>query len=251
MPTALETRAALSLVTGAAVEASLDLYHRLNGSPEQVRADLLDTVPALIDQYGTASATLGADAYDDAREQVGLGAYSTQLIIADRTETIRNAIAWAAHPLFDGVGSVESRLTGVVQPEVARPFRDTVIGNRRTDPDCVGWQRIAKGDACRFCLMLAGRGSVYKEATVNFAAHPHCDCTVQPVFYKREFIPGDGQGNRYYGSQGQSGRFVLRQTHVGPEATSMQYMASARARTPEQRAALRAYLEKHFPDSPD
>lgn len=236
MPTAIESRQSLVLVTDAAVQASLALLDRLSGSPDEVRANLLEGVPSLISMYGDASASLAADFYDETRENAGLTGYSAQLIVPDRTETIRNAIAWAAQPLFDGLGAAQSRLAEVVQPEVARPYRETIIGNRRQDPDATGWQRVAKGDACKFCLMLAGRGSVYKEATANFAAHPHCDCTVQPVFYRKVSHPTLGT--------------ALQKYDVGPEATPLQYMASARNRTPQQKAILRNYLNAHYPDSP-
>ena len=44
----------------------------------------------------------------------------------------------------------------------------------------VGWHRETRPGACDFCRMLAGRGGVYKESTVRFAAHDDCGCVAVP-----------------------------------------------------------------------
>lgn len=214
MPTPGEYRAALVLVTGAAVEASTRYLGSLTGSPEARRSELLAAVPEVIAYYSDGSSALAADAYDDARERAGAaGAYMAEPVILDRGRKIGNAIAWAAEPLLTGEGDTAGRLAEVVQLETARPYRDTITTNRFRDPAAVGWQRVTSG-GCKFCQMLAGRGAVYREATARFASHPNCHCTAQPVF--------DGQG--------------------GDEASAMQYVASQRRRSPAQKQALRDYL---------
>jgi hypothetical protein len=67
--------------------------------------------------------------------------------------------------------------------------------------------------------MLADRGAVYKESTARFASHPNCFCSAQPVFGEND---------------------------TGEEASVIQYIASRRSRTPEQRAVLRDYLAANF-----
>lgn len=215
MPTADESRAALELVTDKAVDTSLTVASRSGGSPTQQRAALLETVPEVIGYYTDGSAALAADFYDDTRAAAGArGAFTADLIINDRVVKIRRGIAWASEPLFEDLGvTVEQRLAEVVQLEVARPYRDTILGNRQRDPAAVGWRRILH-DGCPFCRMLADRGAVYKESTARFAAHPNCNCGAQPVF------EGD----------------------PAPEASVMQYVASRRSKTPKQRAELREYL---------
>ena len=52
--------------------------------------------------------------------------------------------------------------------------RDTVTHAVRTDKLARGWERVIEPGACGFCAMLAGRGAVYKESTVDFRAHDHC-----------------------------------------------------------------------------
>lgn len=60
--------------------------------------------------------------------------------------------------------------------------RDTITATVAADPDAAGYQRVTSGSACDFCSMLAGRGAVYSDSTVNFAAHDGCSCSSQPVY---------------------------------------------------------------------
>jgi hypothetical protein len=223
MPTARESQAALKLVTGAAVATADRVLTSLSGSPQAQRAVLLETIPEVIAYYADGSAALGADFYDDQRELAGVTSsrFTAEPIVLDRTVKTRRAIAWASEPLFAPMTVTTSqRLSGVVQNEVARPYRDTITVNSGKDPASVGWRRVTN-QCCGFCKMLAARGAVFRQSTARFASHPHCDCTAEPVF--------EGQA-------------------IGPEADVMQYTASKRSRTPAQKADLRAYLSTYFPD---
>lgn len=221
MVTARESRAALELVTGEAVATATGLLGALPGSPEVRRAALLDGVPEVVGYFSEGSAALAADFYEEERELAGgKRLFVPELVLVDRTVKIRRAVAWAADPLFEGDELLAaSRLGEVVQLETARPYRDTILGNRRRDPEAVGWRRISSGSGCKLCRMLADRGAVYKRDTANFAAHPACHCTAQPVFVGSE---------------------------PGPEASVMQYTASRRSKTPDQKAALRDYLAANY-----
>ena len=222
MVTALESKAALSLVTAASLSAVTSILENAQGSPEAQRALLLDSVPEVIGYYSAGSAALAADFYDDERErQAAPKRFMAEPIIADRAVKIREYVAWAADPLFGGdLSTAIGRLTDVTQLETARPYRDTILTNRRRDPSAVGWQRLARAGGCRFCRMLADKGAVYRKDTARFAAHGHCQCTAQPVFSSNDF---------------------------GEEASAMQYLASKRNRTPAQKSQLREYLNLHYP----
>lgn len=216
MPTPRESRAALQRVTAASVAAAAQVAADANGSAVEVRATLLEAVPAVLAYYTDGSSALAADFYDDERERAGArGRFIAEPVIIDRAEKIRRAIAWATEPLFSDVGqTVGERLAPVVQLETARPYRDTITENRRRDPEAVGWARVTAG-GCKFCRMLASRGAVYKEATARFASHPNCHCTAQPVF---------------------------RGEQIGPEADVLQYEASKRRMSDAARKRLRDYL---------
>jgi hypothetical protein len=60
--------------------------------------------------------------------------------------------------------------------------RQTITNVATQDKAAEGWERVIEPGACSFCAMLAGRGGVYKESTVDFRAHDHCHCVARPVF---------------------------------------------------------------------
>lgn len=228
MPSPAESRAALEVVTVEAAATVVDLVPRLTGTGEQQRLQLLDTVPAAINYFATGTAALAADFYDEQRALADVTApFVSELVLVDDTVRIRRAIAWAAEPLVQGVDDAEaivsSRLAEIVQLDVPRPYRDTILGNRRRDPEAVGYERVVSANACKFCLFMAGRGAIYKKDTAYFAAHANCTCSAAPVFRGGE---------------------------TGPEATVLQYVGTRRRRTPAQRAALRDVLNSQFPDAP-
>jgi hypothetical protein len=198
------------------------LLPSLSGSPESMRGDLLDLTPSLITAYTDGSSALAADWYDDLREEVRPPRlYLAEPVIPDRAEKIGRMVAWASEPLFAPEPDVEQvalRLLPQVQKEIARPFRDTMVTNRRRDPSAIGWRRISSGTGCKFCRLLSDKGAIYKESTARFAAHAHCHCTAAPVF--------EGQD--------------------GPEASVMQYVASQRRRSAKDRARLREYLDANY-----
>lgn len=222
MPTSLQSRAILQRLTETAVAESLAVFDRFSGPPEVVRAALLESVPAEIAYFSDGSAALAADTYEEERELAKVASRFAALpVVLDRTVKVRRAIAWVAEPLFLVEPNrllVGSRLAEVIQFEVARPNRDTTLENRRRDPAAAGWRRIARGGACKFCLMLAARGAVYRQASVTFAAHPACHCVAQPVFSTDDTV----------------------------EASVVQYTASKRNQTPAQKANLKQYLADNF-----
>lgn len=218
MPTADESQQALRLITTRAVEDATAVAVSATGTPEARRLIMLNEIPGLISYYADGSAALAADTFDDERERVGApGTYLSAVVVNDRTVKIRRAIAWAADPFFGAEGDVAARVGEVVQPEVARPYRDTILENSRRDPESIGWSRVA-GDGCPFCRMAAAKGAVYKRDTANFAAHPNCDCTAVQVY---------------------------RDGRRGPEASALQYIGAKRRRTAAEKARLRAYLDDY------
>jgi hypothetical protein len=66
--------------------------------------------------------------------------------------------------------------------------RDTVTGATAVDPFAEGWERVIQPGSCGFCAMLAGRGAVYKESTVDFRAHDSCHCVARAVFKGQESV---------------------------------------------------------------
>lgn len=225
MPTEAEARASLALVTG---QAAAELTSELQGVPaDAARGAVLELVPLLVPDYFDAAGALAVDHYDDWRELAApREPYSARVIGGPATDWIERELAKWSHPDpgdFDAaVAQLLNEANALVEKEVARAYRDTIIGNSNGDEAALGWSRIARPGACRMCVMLAGKGAVYRsERTAHFATHKRCHCAARPAF----------KGG----------------TH-GPEANVMQYVASSKRRTKGQQKALRDYLNTNYPD---
>ena len=213
-------RAQLAVVSAAAAADLVDV------SAGARTTDAITSALALIvPSYYDAAGSLAVAWYDELRDESNPSSVYTPTIIGDpATDWIEREAQKFATSLEGDLETELQRLTDelarLTAKEVSRGFRDTVTGNARQDEDAIGWSRIARPGACRFCRMLADKGAVYRsESTAIFGAHINCNCATRP-----EFEGGDH----------------------GPEADVWQYLASAKRRTPEQQYALKAYLHKNY-----
>lgn len=76
----------------------------------------------------------------------------------------------------------DGRAAGEAMRHALSGGRDTISQSAGADPRALGWARAASGRACAFCAMLASRGPVYSEGSVDFEAHSHCSCSSEPVY---------------------------------------------------------------------
>lgn len=166
------------------------------------------TVP-IIQSNRQASARLAANYYRAFRT-VTLGAaagtFTPALAAAAPLDKITGALvvtgpATVKRALTRGVPI--SQAEALAQTESARAAmyhslqggRETIVESVAADPEAVGYARAASGDACAFCAMLASRGPVYSEGTVDFEAHPGCHCEPEPQFSRNDPWPA---GSRDY-----------------------------------------------------
>lgn len=155
------------------------LWQQVSDAAE-AQVALRDVLPGLIDTYGVAASAVAADWYDDARAKAGVKGRFTA-IPADIADAGAQAlIGWAAADAND-FGSFQALILGGTQRRIANFSRGTIAGSSVADPQATGWQRVGSGE-CAFCAMLIGRGSVYSEASADFASHDHCRCSATPVF---------------------------------------------------------------------
>lgn len=81
----------------------------------------------------------------------------------------------------------------LVSRHVKTAARRQVVGLSLVDRDVQGWARTSGGTtSCSFCLMLIGRGPVYRsrESAGDMKKfHNRCDCVIVPVFDRGSF-PG-------------------------------------------------------------
>jgi len=163
-------------------ERDLSALWREVRTAAEARVALHDILPALIDTYGAAAATLAANWFDDLREKVGV-AGSFYAIPADIPDSgAHSLVGWATSEASD-LNSLQALILGGMQRRIANFSRQTVMGSSIADPKAKGWQRVGVGE-CKtgFCDMLIARGAVFSEATADFAAHDHCKCSAVPAF---------------------------------------------------------------------
>lgn len=152
---------------------------------EVIRFALLTSLPDLVSIYGSAAATLAADAYDEMRDDAEItGRYlasPTTLPDTGRTDSLAR---WAIQPLYqpdpDKLKMIE-RASGGLQRTLGNASRYTIAHSAVDDPKADGWQRIGRG-GCGFCAMLIARGAVYSKRSADFASHDHCNCSAAPAF---------------------------------------------------------------------
>jgi len=165
--------------------ADLDIIWRGITTADEARDALLTLLPELGDLYGTAAASLAADWYDEMREASEVPGRFRAITIEpalDRTDALAR---WAVGPLFAAVPdftTAKSKAAGGFQRLVADADRGTVLRSANEDPRARGWSRRTSGKSCDFCVLLANRGFVYRESTVDFRSHDDCDCLATPEF---------------------------------------------------------------------
>jgi hypothetical protein len=166
--------------------------------------DWIAAVRSLVDQYGAASSSLAAAAYEEQREAAGIRSrYSAESASAPPDEQVEASLRWAVADLWEGgdLEMAQSKAEGATQKLVLDQGRETLRQAVRQDRDAVAYARAAALGACSFCKLMASRGAVYKtagtagrEADERFSGdasvvkfHDNCHCTIIPVFRGQRF----------------------------------------------------------------
>jgi len=138
----------------------------LEGSgPDRVRDTLLEVMPELMVPYITASGELSAVWYEDLREAAVGGSFTAVTAGDVAPERVDALVRWGVKPLYGQSDStVLSLLGGGLQRIIAGADRSTIAANAQKDVVSTSWARVARPGACKWCLMLAGRGDVYRSA---------------------------------------------------------------------------------------
>lgn len=194
-------------------ERDLAELWRLVADGASAEVALRDLLPAIITTYGQAGAALAADWYDDLRDKVGASRRFSATPVEAHDRGAHALIGWALTEATDDA-SLQQLILGGTQRRIVDHIRYTIAESAVADPAADGWQRIADGNACAFCSMIASRGTVFSEATADFASHDGCGCSAVPAWTGRP-VP------------------------VKP------YTPSSRNITDADRARVRAYLREH------
>lgn len=95
--------------------------------------------------------------------------------------SVKNAMSRGI-PLVRAMSVAEAASAASAMRHAMDGGRDTILATTQADERARGWERVASGNACAFCQMLAGRGAVYGEASADFESHDGCGCTAEPVY---------------------------------------------------------------------
>lgn len=153
-----------------------------NAQPEDAARALEAYLPSLVRQYGESAASVAADWYDETRASEGVpGRFRAVMADSPYLDASEGLARRAAGAFFTPTADdALTTLLPTVGKYVLGASRATIQASVNADPRASGWQRVVRSGGCRFCQMLAGRGDVYKESTVHFAAHGHCNCAAVP-----------------------------------------------------------------------
>lgn len=168
-------------------ENDLRVLMRQASTADETRDALMDSLPRMVEVYGSAAATLAADWYDERRDELGVRGRFVAIpaaLVAD-SGRFESLARWSVSPLYGPVpdpAAAFNKALGGTQRLIADADRETVIGSVRNDPQGTGWARHTDGNACEFCRMIAGRGAVYSATTADFASHDACGCIAVPEY---------------------------------------------------------------------
>lgn len=168
-------------------------------SPIEARNILVNELPELVRAYGEVGGQYSADWYNQVRfEANARGNYRAAVAGVPNDDQIQATARWAVKGLF--VDEVESFLRDLAYGStrlVQQPTRSTIVESAFADPASGAFVRVARTDACPFCLMLASRGAVFASRAsattvgtgrirgsrqVGESYHTNCKCRAEPVF---------------------------------------------------------------------
>ncbi|QDP43633.1 minor capsid protein [Gordonia phage PhorbesPhlower] len=146
-----------------------------------VRDGLFDVMPALVGDYGDASAAVSAEWYDEHRADLNVDGRYSASIPANPDLGAEALAGWGSQLAVENWDSALALISGGLVKRMLTASRQTLTTAAVEDPQARGWQRSGRGQ-CGFCRMLISRGAVYTRATVNFGAHDNCRCVAVPAF---------------------------------------------------------------------
>lgn len=186
-------------------------------SPIEARDVLLDEFPALVRSYAEVGGTYSADWYDEVRSEAqASGQYRATVSGIPNDEQAQATARWAVGQLFAEQAEAFLRdLSYGATRLVQQPTRSTIIDSAFADPASGAFVRVARADACSFCLMLASRGAVYASQATAGARdryHTNCQCRAEPVFSPADVPTFNRELSREWGevTAGLSGKDALR-----------------------------------------
>jgi hypothetical protein len=161
-------------------DRDLSRLWRLVADGANAEVALRDLLPSIVREYGQMGAATAAIWYDEQRAKAGVKGRFRAFPMKPSDRGADSLVGWALSKAQDDA-SLKTLIAGGTQRRIADHVRGTIMGSSVADPGAHGWQRVTAG-GCSFCVMLESRGSVYSEASADFASHDHCNCSAVPAF---------------------------------------------------------------------
>jgi len=178
-------RRLLDQVTTLAIAQTVQITNLLRDRPiPELAYQLRRTMPAISDTYATASAVIGAKAYNESRQAARPPSeFVAEPKKADTSQAMQAAIGFGIAQLTRGkpYETFQSSLAGSVQRLVLEGDRETVELNIVLDPDGTRYERVPSPGACAFCMTMAAVAAVQRDDYFE-GYHNFCRCTVNPIF---------------------------------------------------------------------
>ena len=203
-------RAAEAETVDMASQFIRDLVDMLDWStPEAARENLIDVVPAWVQEFGDVASSVAADWYEDTRP-AALGSYSARTVGAASEDQIRASLRALLGDTADAEAAITA-ITGGIQRLIQYSGRATIARNVSLDPAEVRFARVPSGvKTCAWCEMLASRGFVYytrEAAGALMQYHDGCDCVLTASWdAENAYIAGydpDAMYERYLAARGE------------------------------------------------
>lgn len=172
-------------------------------SSERITAVLTDAVPDIIHKYGSSSAAVAADWFE---ELMGSQAVVPDLYSPD---AYRASTRWALSPLYRENRNPREAFNHLVSASTRhmKSYGRSVLDYSVTRTPNAYYARVPTGPTtCEFCLVLASRGPVYTSRTearyrASDGARYHSDCDCMPVPMRGKWVHalGTPRGLRWEG----------------------------------------------------
>lgn len=161
-----------------------------------VREAIIARMEFYLGPYTDMAAVVAAEFYDGVRE-VSVGERIDALADSGREPiATEKAVRGIMQDIVEGKAAevVIRKLVDRADYEIKKSAGECVYRNGKRDPLKPKYARVPSGgETCRFCIMLASRGFVYRtEEAAGEGNHYHanCDCRIVPGFDGETFVPG-------------------------------------------------------------
>lgn len=152
-----------------------------------IREQVVAIMQAACGASSDVAARISAEFYDELRAEFGIDdGYAAYVESGRDPNATEGAVRAFIDDLLDGRRDLFiAKCIDRADAESRRAANMCTYNNARRDPKRPRYARVPTGsETCRFCIMLASRGFVYRREELASHAHANCDCRVIPSWDK-------------------------------------------------------------------